>query len=34
MRRSIPAGEIDVILRFARNHLSEEEIAKLPDGAR
>ena len=32
MRRAIPAGEIDVILRFARNQLSPEEIAKLPDG--
>jgi hypothetical protein len=32
MRRNIPAGEMDVVLRFARNQLSPEEIAKLPDG--
>jgi hypothetical protein len=32
MRRAIPAGEMEVILRFARNQLSPEEAAKLPDG--
>jgi hypothetical protein len=32
MRRTIPANELDVILRFARDQLSPEEIAKLPDG--
>ena len=32
MRRAIPAGELDVILRFARNQLSADEVAKLPDG--
>ena len=31
MRRVIPATEMDVILRFARNQLSPEEVAKLPD---
>jgi hypothetical protein len=31
MRRVIPATEMDVILRFARNQLSPEETAKLPD---
>jgi hypothetical protein len=32
MRRAIAAGEMDLILRFARKQLSEAEIAKLPDG--
>ena len=32
MRRTIPAGELDMIVRFARNQLSAEEVAKLPDG--
>lgn len=32
MRRAIPGNEMDVILRFARNQLSQEELAKLPDG--
>ncbi len=32
MRRAIPSNEMDVILRFARNQLSQEEVAKLPDG--
>jgi hypothetical protein len=32
MRRAIPAGEIDVILKFARNQLSAGEADKLPDG--
>lgn len=32
MRRAVPAGEMDVILKFARNQLSADEIAKLPDG--
>jgi hypothetical protein len=32
MRQAIPADELDVILRFARNQLSPEEVAKLPDG--
>jgi hypothetical protein len=32
MRRAIPADEMDVILRFARNQVSPEEITKLPDG--
>jgi hypothetical protein len=32
MRRTIPAGEMDVIIKFARNQLSAEEAAKLPDG--
>jgi hypothetical protein len=32
MRRAIPGNEMDVILRFARNQLSQDEVAKLPDG--
>ena len=32
MRRAIPGGEMDLILRFARNQLSDAEIAKLPEG--
>lgn len=32
MRRAIPIGEMDLILRFARNQLSQDEVAKLPDG--
>jgi hypothetical protein len=32
MRRAIPRDEMDVILRFARNQLSQDEVAKLPDG--
>jgi hypothetical protein len=32
MRRAIPPGDMNIILRFARNELSAEEIAKLPDG--
>jgi hypothetical protein len=32
MRRTIPANELDMILRFARDQLSPQEIAKLPDG--
>jgi hypothetical protein len=32
MRRAIPGNEMDVILRFARNQLSQEELTKLPDG--
>lgn len=32
MRRTIPANELDVILRFARDELSPQEVAKLPDG--
>jgi hypothetical protein len=32
MRRAIPAGEMDVIVKFARNQLSADEIAKLPEG--
>ena len=31
MRRAIPAGEMDTIVRFARNQLSPAEVAKLPD---
>ena len=33
MRRAIPAGEMDLILRFARNQVSEAEIARLPEGS-
>ena len=32
MRRAIPAREMEVIVRFARNQLTAEEVAKLPDG--
>jgi hypothetical protein len=32
MRRALPGKEMDVILKFARNQLSQDEIAKLPDG--
>ena len=32
MRKAIPGSEMDVVLRLARNQLSKEEIAKLPDG--
>jgi hypothetical protein len=32
MRRAIPGSEMDMILRFARNQLSQDEVAKLPDG--
>jgi hypothetical protein len=32
MRRAIPGAEMDLVLRFARNQVSQDEIAKLPDG--
>jgi hypothetical protein len=32
MRGAIPGAEMDIVLRFARNQVSKEEIAKLPDG--
>lgn len=32
MRRVIPSGEMDIILKYARNQLSEAEAAKLPGG--
>jgi hypothetical protein len=32
MRRAVPPAEMDVILRFARNELTAEEVARLPDG--
>jgi hypothetical protein len=32
MRRVLPPNEIDIVVRFARNQLSPDEIAKLPDG--
>ena len=32
MRKAIPGSEMDIVLRLARNQLSQEEIAKLPDG--
>jgi hypothetical protein len=32
MRQSISGNGLDAILRFARNELSAQEIAKLPEG--
>ncbi len=32
MRKAIPSAEMDIVLRLARNQLSQDEIAKLPDG--
>lgn len=32
MRKAIPAGEMDVIVRLARNQVSADEVAKMPDG--
>ena len=32
MRKAIPASEMDIVLKVARNQMSKEEIAKLPGG--
>src|SRR5689334_19426237 len=31
MRKAIAAADMDIVLRFARNQVSKEEIDKLPD---